>query len=560
MKNVILFLFLLVTLKTAAQKGDTLFNDSKCPAEVQYHGVKFNSPVFDGYPLPLGPPVYPPPVAFGPTGQEKRIIHWVHGLAGNVDSWATAGSATEIGADIFTNADIEVTTPSGQTFNYPARKVQSELHTYNETNINAGITSLRTTINGVSVDAGHTYDRDFIIAHSQGGIVSRGLDAYLSNDPLAGPRRFYGIATFSTPHGGARILNSRNEGLINDMIGDLCTSVLTTKLAEVLEERGMLNLFIDQASSNDSIQKFCNSGGTSLAGIFLSSLSDPKTLSASYLEGAEFVKNLNEVGNPDVYKAAFASIEYADSDGNSAHPKQLLWRMLSSFDTASGADPFSADPDDSRVETMNEIMADWQAQYNFYDGMTSGLFNNHCEAYDFIFNPIGCIAINIEYNNLIDQRDTYREALEWINGVDDQWATIIGARTTVMLPVSQSNECQCNQWTTGGQLLNTVSYFLDNPEDCSSYDSGAYNESAPFYTSCAIVPTLQVNWHESDGAVLLESQKAFPGVLETMRLEKMNHFQVRNSSETARGLNALFNGTIEEDIFTQNFFKTDKKN
>jgi len=52
---------------------------------------------------------------------------------------------------------------------------------------------------------------------------------------------------------------------------------------------------------------------------------------------------------------------------------------------------------------------------------------------------------------------------------------------------------------------------------------------------------------------------AFPGVQETMRLEKMNHFQVRNSSETAIGLNALFNGTIVADEETRKFFKTDKK-
>jgi len=117
------------------------------------------------------------------------------------------------------------------------------------------------------------------------------------------------------------------------------------------------------------------------------------------------------------------------------------------------------------------------------------------------------------------------------------------------------------QWNNIGQVLSTTSYFLDNLDDCNSYDSGTYDESAPFYTSCAIVPTLHVNWHESDGAVLLESQMAFPGVLEkTMRLEKMNHFQVRNSSETAIGLNALFYGTIEADELTKGFFITEKKN
>lgn len=73
------------------------------------------------------------------------------------------------------------------------------------------------------------------------------------------------------------------------------------------------------------------------------------------------------------------------------------------------------------------------------------------------------------------------------------------------------------------------------------------------------MPIYEVHWKESDGAVLKESQEAFPGVMETMRLEKMNHFQVRNSSETAIGLNALFDGSIVADEETQKFFKTDKK-
>ena len=158
-----------------------------------------------------------------------------------------------------------------------------------------------------------------------------------------------------------------------------------------------------------------------------------------------------------------------------------------------------------------------------------------------------------------DQRNTYRDALEWLNGVDDQWMTIIGARENVYIP--GNNECLCTQWNNTGQVLSTTSYFLDNLDDCNSYDSGTYDESAPFYTSCTIVPIYEVHWKESDGVVLRESQTAFPGVgvQGVRRLEKMNHFQVRNSSETAIGLNALFNGEVGDDPQTRAFFKTDKK-
>ncbi|MBK8427568.1 MAG: hypothetical protein IPL27_17065 [Lewinellaceae bacterium] len=411
----------------------------------------------------------------------------------------------------------------------------------------------------VTYPAGHAYERDFIIAHSQGGIVSRGLDHSLTTGNINADRYFSGIATFSTPHGGARILNSRNEGLINDMIGDMCANVLSTTVAGVLEKKKFLDLFIDLSATNVNIEGFCDTQGVDFAGFFLSSLSDPNTLSAAYLEGADFIKNLNAVGNPDVYKAAFASIEYADGDGNSAQPKQLLWRMLSSFDGTSSADPFTADADNARVDSMNNLLAEWEAKYFqlSYAILSSGVHN--CSFGEWLI-PIlipGCIEYELVVKPWEQQANTYHSAIEWLNGVDDQWATIIGARENVYIP--GNNECVCTQWTYSGQPLSTTSYFLDNPEDCNSYGSGTYDESAPFYTSCMVPSVYEVQWKESDGAVLRESQEAFPGVMSTMRLEKMNHFQVRNSSETARGLNKLFDGTILADEETQKFFKTDKK-
>ncbi|MCC6281761.1 MAG: hypothetical protein IT262_14230 [Saprospiraceae bacterium] len=563
MKNVILFLFLLVTLKTAAQKGDTLFNDNKCPTEVQYHGVKFNSPVFDGHPLPWSPPAYPPPVAFGPTGLGDRYIHWVHGLDGSEGSWAQAAAATETGGD---NGDpIVVTPPGGTPFDFVARKVRTKKHTYGEVDFAPAILDLQDEMEQVTYPVGHTFERDFIIAHSQGGIVSRGLDHRLTIGNINADRYFSGIATFNTSHGGAQILNSRENGLLNEMISDLCTVALTTTLAETLQEKAILDLFINQSAANDSIRVFCDTKGVSLAGLFLSSLAKPKTLSASYAVGAPDLEGLNAAGNPGLYKAAFYGVEYSDGDNNMAQPKQLLWRLLSSFGSeATNADPFTADLDNKLVDSVSNIMAEWEGKYNYFDGILADGVTPACGIFGWIFLPGPCavatvVQYNVEQNNAIDQRETYREALEWLNGVDDQWATIIGARENVF--IQGNNECVCTQWTDNGQALSTTSYFLDNPEDCNSYNSGTYDQSSPFYTSCMVPPVYEVQWKESDGVVLRESQRAFPGVgvQGVRRLEKMNHFQVRNSSETAIGLNALFNGEVGNDPQTRAFFKTDKK-
>jgi hypothetical protein len=56
---------------------------------------------------------------------------------------------------------------------------------------------------------------------------------------------------------------------------------------------------------------------------------------------------------------------------------------------------------------------------------------------------------------------------------------------------------------------------------------------------------------QNDGVVLVKSQKAFPGVKEsdTDIMRHNNHFQVRNSSETERVLEHLYNGDKYDDFF-----------
>lgn len=71
--------------------------------------------------------------------------------------------------------------------------------------------------------------------------------------------------------------------------------------------------------------------------------------------------------------------------------------------------------------------------------------------------------------------------------------------------------------------------------------------------NCAWQPLLWENFVKaSDGVVLQESQVAFPGAFPRY-MDKTNHFQMRNSSETKEALLDLYDGNIFE------FFATNVK-
>jgi len=55
----------------------------------------------------------------------------------------------------------------------------------------------------------------------------------------------------------------------------------------------------------------------------------------------------------------------------------------------------------------------------------------------------------------------------------------------------------------------------------------------------------------SDGVVLEKSQKAYPGVKidDTYHMKHNNHMQVRNSSETKRALEDLYDGVLYDTFF-----------
>ncbi len=159
-------------------------------------------------------------------GQVERLVYFVHGLGGTAKAWSPVTTASESGVPGF-----------------PARKlkaINSEYTIFNNSVDNAA-RALQTNYLGANGDDQMAFlgiapteanrAKNFIIAHSQGGIVSRQLDRLYTTDALQYPRAFGGLVTFGTPHGGAQIVNNRDAIVAELNLG--CGVIGSAELAEI---------------------------------------------------------------------------------------------------------------------------------------------------------------------------------------------------------------------------------------------------------------------------------------------------------------------------------------
>lgn len=473
-------------------------------APEKYFPFRFAPPVLLG---PNDPPS-PPPGSAPPPTNDKRGIYWVHGLGGEVNSMARIKSATDLG-DAATN--------------FPARKTAGVTLTYEQTGINdAGLSLIDAMIekDHVLEERGVSdFSMNFIIAHSQGGITARKADQIIDQSfPTA--RRHHGIVTIGTSHLGAQIINSRNQGLINEFAADACDAVLSSGAANLLGQHPMLDVFVDLNDITNGIHDLCEGAATYVlpfaVGKLFSGMSD------DYAVGAPALATLQQHNNPATHKTSFYGVEYArpqdDPTDNSANPKQLIWRMLGTLpDAVSNAPVFSANNDQAWVTIANNKLAEYQAKYEAYTLLLSTI--DLCTGpLEWISNP-DCINNEIDYNNISDSRGVYLNAFNWAQSVDRQWKIIIGAYT--FNQESFPGPCLC-ETADGEYMVSPPTLCVTNSEHC--------------HTAPTAVPV----FHESDGVVLASSQKGFPGTAGNFRMNNANHFQERNSEPTRQALLQLF--------------------
>ena len=471
------------------------------------------------------PPHLTPPLP-SPLVDSMRGIFWVHGLSGNLNSLSQVGAATDEGADGF-----------------PARRTQGVYPEYAETSLNAAGNTLAFNAKALTptlTDFGVIdQSNNFIIAHSQGGLAARRAEIRLDSLP-AMARAYYGIVTFNTPHQGAQIINSRNAGLMTEFAQGACASVLTGKALEVLNENSLVDFFVNKNNVANGIDSLCGALASTVLPLALKELF--AGASNDYAIGTPAMQKLAAHNNPATRKTAFYGVEYGkgDSTDNGFLSKQLLWRLVSTPpEFVSNSAPFMANPDSNLITFANKATATYWAGY---EASTAEMFYWLGKGYPCddwwdwaLHGPLPCLRANQQFKQARDESELYYKSWLWFNNSDAYWKTIIGALAFEAEPIGK---CVC-----------------DDPHDDDPATSVNTTEAnCPTTPFCDWAPVVNQVVRESDGAVLAESAKNFPGASGANRLDFANHLQVRNCERTRTGLLLLFETGAGHD-----FFKTKKR-
>jgi hypothetical protein len=520
MKHYILLIIALITC--AALQAQ----DLPCPPGPQYQGTFIMPPNLVGGEDPLPELPTPPPNPIS----DLRGIYWVHGLGGDVNSWGNVRTATDDGGP-----------------GYPARKTVGLLMTYATSGLETAGSDLNDNIilkDGALHARGVTdFSNNFIIGHSQGGIVSRWADYELQNDPPSA-RRFYGLVTFGSPHGGAQVVNSRNDGLIGEMAEDACKAVLNAELAlKLFKGKEIVSLFLDLQNFTVTVDNLCDNVPDVMPfvlGKLFTGASD------GYAVGAGPLGELNGYSS-SIHKAAFFGAEYAkpaeDPTDTRFTSKQLLWRTLGSPpEEVSNAPVFTANEDQARVDWANKLMVEYQAEYEDAVEDVEGwnAAGIPCNPFMWLTHPVLCAIAEVTYNDDRERRDIFHDAWRWSQGVDAQWKVIIGAKET--LEVGGTCECLsalCDEDVISpGEVCDPIlPPGISNAAECQAYAlaNPAEVELCEWYTR------YETFVRESDGVVTANSASGYDGT-PTLRLDFANHFQLRNSEQTRDALLMLFGG------------------
>jgi len=492
--------------------------------ELNYSPQYLNPVVVDGDTLLPAPPLGDPPNP--PTIGETRGIFWVHGLGGNAYSWDRANEATVLGANGF-----------------PARDVITAQLTYGVSALSTAGLNLESVIWDKKTPfqtAGVTdHTQNFVIAHSQGGLVARMTDQHYE---VIDRRMFGGVVTFGTPHGGAYILNSRNNRQIEYLAQEGCVSIGGAKLLEDLGRSTSPLLFaIISGGLLDILNGACNAGASVLPELLFSELNTP--ISNEYHVGAPELGDLNAFNHPNIEKVAMYGVEYADGESE-INPKQLMWRTFSSRN-ATSAPVFSADDDDELVNFANAETALYLERYLTNQALGTNRARKAGGWASFgVLGTLVSLFHSTRASEYFKKAEAYRKAHHFMQRADDRWKYIIGAKAEV--PISEES-CMCewinniDGWSHFGMA------FATTLEECEAV---ANNPAPGEYIFCDWTPVYETQSKRSDGVVLAESQVAFPGA-QPYYMDKTNHFQMRNSTKTKEALRDLYNGEIDPFFETQ---------
>lgn len=432
-----------------------------------------------------------------PVMEGDRSVIWIHGLGGHGDLSASDESNSWIQAS--STSDI----------NY---QMESRRPDYSDVSLDAASTTLRTQLQDydLSTDA-------FLIAHSQGGIVSRQFDKYIHD--LGWERTFNGVVTFGTPHGGAMILNNRD--LIVQWLDEACDDLGNGPWQETLDDSfffSILNLFSGIENADD---KVCALLIDEILPVMFNLDAYYAGVTDGYYVGSPELDELNAY-TPDIPYVTFWGEETEPVSWNT------MVHMLPGKSVNSeiyGA--FGANNDPYLTEQATYMQNYYLAKYNEYKNNKV----NWDEFWDLIIDFFEDDAAITD----AEVAAAYRDGYDWFTQANSTWKVIIGATELVY---GTNTSCLCVDVMEGYEVWYTEEDLMDFSCDEIEF----YYE--PFSECNEVVDVVLVDVIEkiNDGVVLKESASSCPGKVSGKKMDGSNHFSMRNDLQTQIRLDELFGG------------------
>jgi hypothetical protein len=431
------------------------------------------------------PESLPPPP---PPGD--RIIFWVHGLGGNEHSWAVAAQEVRRDWDV---SSLETTYSE-----FSLAVAGGGLH--DNQLIPLGVPAMITN----QVDDPM---ENFLIAHSQGGLVSRATDAfYIDQNFNDEDRMFGGIVTFGSPHAGAKIINNIPD--IQDFAAVSCDVLIDGPAEENFQGNWYIDLIIPDDTFEEALDQLCGFVGSQVLPSILSNFQ--AGITDDYAVGSPALSDLNNVSST-IPGVAFHGIE----------EDPIIWRTLFSLQNNPNDFPaFGADDEQEMIDWANENTLMYEMKYyeysDQYDESPSGFLWNGILNFDDNFGFGDGDALNLMLK--------YYQGWQWWLRADVNYKTLIGA--VEYEPNGIGFLCECETDDSYGNYTSYSYSFVESEIECYNMEDN--------YTFCEATEVelfTRVDY-QSDGIVLASSAMAYPGadVGPDNAMHGSNHQQMRNDS------------------------------
>jgi hypothetical protein len=491
--------------------------------------------------------VQPPPTIINPNPTSElqgfigdRLVFWVHGLGGDMFSWDRAG---EYIGD-----------------NY---KITSVLNTmdYSVNSLSGAGQIVQNTIDGLAVSYGEINeiednDINFIIAHSQGGLVSRAAYKRYADLNVLDERSFGGIVTFGTPHQGAQLLN--NVPLFLDFIENSCNDLSEGPLLEQWNGNWLLSFFPSNGFE-EAIHTICDNFSHKIVPFmmadYLTPITDDYNVGSTYLEELnEFDEELEDSPEANIPRVSFYGVEEAP----------VVWRTVYSIlNDVNEEEAFQANYDDELIDKANQNQNMYYMKYmaykNLYDLTTTdcadivgfvaylpfahwflclpGVLNEDYNEYgDLIVDQVVWFPYN--YNDIAENRDAYYNGYRWWTDVEENYLSLIGAVEYLV----DGCHCDCLEKYGSDPTPYIVLHDIDCDDNCDNIENNPPPNTNVIHCDYAVVYEKHIK--PNDGIVLVESAQNYPGSDNGSDNAMLgsNHLQMRNDGNTGLTLSELMFG------------------